>query len=168
MNTLLPSLKIVATLTMVLGSLNFVLANCQNDSPTIEWALDNPDKITPEFLKKPENAELRAKLKERALSKPTMDAVVPFLNLGDPDVTRDCIRRYRSRSVSYFPDQALAKSNNPDIIPLIGEDLNRKESADAVELHGEDIMLQPLSVSAGTIIRAIILQSSSFPPAVQS
>jgi hypothetical protein len=94
-----------------------------------------------------------------------MNGVVPLLNIGDPDVTRLAIYRYQSRIVGGFPERALAKSSNPDIIPLIGDNLNKIESPDGDEIR-EDIAVKPLSISSATIIRRIIIQSSSFSPAV--
>jgi hypothetical protein len=166
MNKLFSFLQVAALLIMMQGGQSFVMASDQTTRPTLQWALDNPDKLTPEVLRKPENAELVKGFKKHALAKPSMDVVVPLLNVGDPDVIRDSVSRYHSRSLSYYPDRTLAKSTNPEIIALIGDDLNRSEST-AGEIRG-DILIKPLSLSSAVIIRRIIMQSGSFSPAVQS
>lgn len=160
-------LRTAASLVLLLGAVSFACASDQTIRPTIDWALNHPEKMTPEVLKDPDNAALLNELRNHALSKPTMDAVVPLLNAGDSEVTRDCVLRFQSRSARYYPERALMRSNNPCIISLIGDNLDLNELSTGSELHG-DLLVKPLSVSTAIIIKRIILQSSAFSPAVET
>jgi hypothetical protein len=86
--------------------------------------------------------------------------------MGDVDVMNDCVSRYKARDIKYFPDRALARSGNADIIPLIAENLNKDEPANRMERRGGDILLNPISVDTAGIIKKIILESPVFSPAV--
>ena len=104
--------------------------------PTLQWALDNPNQITPDVLRDPANGTLLAKLKELAFTH-RKDAVVPLLRIGNQEVLRDSVSLYHKRIIRYDSEEALAKAKNPDVIPLIGEDLDRNESATHFKLRGD-------------------------------
>jgi hypothetical protein len=153
-------------LAMTVASLHPIMAMDQSGRPTLKWALDNPDEITPDVLKDPANSALLAELKQQALTSHRKDAVVPLLRMGDHDVLHDTVSLYHKRIIRYYSEDALAESKTPDLIPLIGEDLNRNESATHGELRG-DIMLSPLSVRTAEIIKDTILNSPAFSSSVR-
>ena len=128
---------------------------------TLEWAIDNPRLVTREMLKDPKNAQVLAELKERALKTHQSDSVLPLLKLGDPDVMQDSVFLYQKRDLRYHTDEAFENANNPNIISLIGENLNKQESVSNYTLHG-DILLNPISVQTSWIIKKIILSCPDF------
>jgi hypothetical protein len=142
--------------------------NAPPDPLTFQWATDNPDLVTPAMLKDPANGDVFRKLKERALTTHNYDATLTLVRYGDPEVISDCVARYRARDVNCYPDRALERSNNLDVISLIGQDLNRNESAYHREQVGECFILDPISVQTARIIRTLILNSSEFSPAIRS
>lgn len=128
----------------------------------LDAALGNWRAITPDILRKPENADLLSELRKLAKNVDESPARVPLLKLGDADVIESCLKEYRTEDPNSRRSamSQLRAASNPDIIPLLASDLSRNESTTMIFF--EDNGMLPLSVAAATVIRTTVLESPRF------
>jgi len=135
-----------------------------DDQSNLQFIINNPSQVNPISLKAPANREIYESFKTYAIKNRDFQAFLPLIRAGDGDVIKCCVSLYHSRD--RFAGDTLGKAGNPDIIALIGDDLNRHEPADAIVIG--DWLTSSLSVQAAEIIKRIILHGNAFSPEINT
>jgi hypothetical protein len=134
----------------------------------LDAALGNWKSITPETLLNPDNADLLQELRRLSKDPRQTAARVPLIKLGDEEVIRSCMEGLRTErpGARNRAVRQLGFSGNPEVIPMLINDLNKHESPAMIRFGDTQIMM-PLSMAAASTIKAIILESSVFPQNVK-
>lgn len=142
------------------------MAHAQDLSARVDAVIRNNRNISKQFLLAPENADVVARLRQRALG-PSHDArsTLLLLRIDDPETVRYCIENL-IREQSIAGDFVL--SRNPRLISALGGPLFKEESAKYGKLVSghESFAVFPGSVIAARAIQELIKSSASFNPEV--
>jgi hypothetical protein len=154
-------------LSLFLGSDIVRAAGAETDAD-VDAALKNPAVIKPGAFEKSADGKVVVRLRSLARGGDPRAKTV-LLNADDPGIAAECLVDLRADKFSKSQDAAriLSRSNRPDLILLLEQDLNRDEPA-SYRLLGEEFQWERVSVHAGAIIRGIIAHSKQFTPEVEA
>lgn len=138
-------------------------ARSQDLDARVDAVIRNCRNVTKEFLQTPENADIVARLRQRAVG--TMRdgrSILLLLRMDDPETVRFCVEKLAE-------DQELGgyfvTSENPRLILVLEPALFREESA---KYQGEGrFRLWPYSVRAAWVVHDLITASAAFSPEVK-
>jgi hypothetical protein len=154
-------------LTLLFALLWVALVSAEADT-TLDRRLSvitsNWTRMSAEALSAPQNRDLFDEMKRRLLLKSEWEFahneyVGPLIKIGDDEI----LQRFVLHDEEYRNEDLLVRSQQPKIIALIGENLNRNEDLKGRRI-GEDVLVLPKSVYSAGIIRSLIIACPVFSP----